>query len=130
MESYLNDVMIRLQKESKSTIGKCRTDFLKAMKYAFDIFGDTAFRKINVNEKYGKINKPLYDAVSVNLAKLSVEDCKKLLKEKDKLIIKYTALLKDKKFVDIITRGTAAIINVKGRYEAIQKLFQEVLIYD
>ncbi len=130
LESYLNDVMIRLQKESKSTIGKCRTDFLKAMKYAFDIFGDTAFRKINVNEKYGKINKPLYDAVSVNLAKLSVEDCKKLLKEKDKLIIKYTALLKDKKFVDIITNGTAAINNVEGRHRAIRKIFQEVLMND
>lgn len=127
LESYLNDVMIQLQKESKNTIEKCRKDFLKAMRYAVEIFGDTAFRKINVNEKYGQINKPLYDAVSVNLAKLSVEDCEKLLQEKDKVNIKYTALLKDKKFVDIITNGTAAIHNVEGRHNAIRKIFQEVL---
>ncbi|MCI9296878.1 MAG: DUF262 domain-containing protein [Lachnospiraceae bacterium] len=130
LESYLNDVMIRLQKESKTTIEKCRIDFLKAMKYTVEIFGDTAFRKINVNEKYGQINKPLYDAVSVNLAKLSVEDCEKLLREKDKLMIKYTALLRDKKFVDIITNGTAAIHNVEGRHSAIHKIFQEVLVND
>ena len=43
---------------------------------------------------------------------------------------KYKILLKNDKFVDIITRGTAAITNVKGRYEAIHKLFQEVLIND
>lgn len=127
LEDYLNDVMIRLQKESKATIEKCRRDFLKAMKYASDIFGDTAFRKINSDGRYGKINKPLYDAVTVNLARLDEKDCQKLLYKKDNLIEKYTALLSDKDFVDIITRGTATINNVEGRYEAIYKIFQEVL---
>ncbi len=64
------------------------------------------------------------------MAKLSIEDCEKLLRKRDKLLEKYIILLRNDKFVDIITRGTAAIINVKGRYEAIHKLFQEVLIYD
>lgn len=130
LEDYLNSVMSRLQTESKQTIEKCRIDFLKAMKYASDIFGDKAFRKINSNERYGKINKPLYDSVAVNLAKLSIEDCEKLLRKKERLLEKYIILLKDKKFVDIITSGTAAIVNVKGRYEAIHKLFHEVLVYD
>ena len=58
------------------------------------------------------------------------KEVEKLLKEKDKLIIKYTALLKDKKFVDIITNGTAAINNVEGRHRAIRKIFQEVLMND
>lgn len=127
LEDYLNDVMIQLQKETKPTIEKCRKDFLKAMKYAVDIFGNTAFRKINSDGRYGRINKPLYDAVTVNLAKLDEEECQKLLDRKDRLIAKYTALLSDKKFVDIITRGTAAINNVEGRYIEIYKIFQEVL---
>ena len=127
LEDYLNDVMIRLQKETEPTIEKCRKDFLKAMKYAADIFGNTAFRKINSDGRYGRINKPLYDAVTVNLAKLDEEDCQKLLDRKDRLIEKYTALLADKNFVDIITRGTAAINNVEGRYKEIYKIFQEVL---
>lgn len=130
LEDYLNSVMSRLQIESKFTIDKCRIDFLKAMKYASDIFGDKAFRKINADERYGRINKPLYDSIAVNLAKLSIGDCEKLLRNKDKLLEKYIILLKDKKFVDIITSGTAAIVNVKGRYKAIHNLFQEVLIYD
>ena len=127
LEDYLNDAMIRLQKESKATIRKCRTDFLKAMKYAACIFDDIAFRKITANGRYGMINKPLYDAVTVNLAKLSVQDCKRLLKKKDKVMEKYAALLKDKTFSSIITSGTAAIDHVRIRHSEIGKLFQEVL---
>lgn len=127
LEEFLNDAMARLQKESKDKLEVCRRDFLKAMKYANRIFGETAFRKINIDGKYGKINKPLYDAVSVNLAKLSENECEKLLMKKDELNRKYTMLLKDKDFVDIITNGTAKIPNVKERYMKINRIFREVL---
>jgi len=127
LEDYLNDVMIRLQRESKSTVKKCRIDFLKAMKYAASIWEDKAFRKINKNGQYGRINKPLYDAITVNLAKLSVQECERLLRKKDELLEKYIELLKNEKFVSIITSGTAAIDNVKSRHNIIYGLFQEVL---
>lgn len=130
LEDFLNDVMIRLQKESKETINRCREDFLKAMKYASRIFGDAAFRKINVNGRYGRINKPLYDTVSVNLANLSKGDCEKLASRKNMLLDKYTALLKDQEFADSITNGTAKIANVKSRYQKINDIFQEVLADD
>lgn len=130
LEDYLNDVMIRLQKESNATIQRCRIDFLKAMKYAACIFEEKAFRKITANGRYGMLNKPLYDAVTVNLAKLSLQECEKLLQKKDELMGKYIALLKDKKFTGIITSGTAAIDNVKRRHSTIYQLFQEVLADD
>lgn len=130
LEDYLNDVMIRLQKESNATIQRCRIDFLKAMKYAACIFEEKAFRKITANGRYGMLNKPLYDAVTVNLAKLSLQECEKLLQKKDELMEKYIALLKDKKFTGIITSGTAAIDNVKRRHSTIYQLFQEVLADD
>lgn len=127
LEDYLNDVMIRLQRESESTIKKCRIDFLKAMEYAASIWEDKAFRKINKNGQYGRINKPLFDAITVNLAKLSIQECERLLRKKDNLLDKYIELLRDEKFVNIITSGTAAIDNVKGRHSIIHGLFQEVL---
>lgn len=130
LEDFLNDVMILLQKESADILEMCRRDFLKAMNYANSIFGDLAFRKIIANGKYGRINKPLYDAVSVNLAKLSVPECDKLLQNKQNLKEKYTALLQDKDFVDIITNGTAKIQNVQNRYQKINQLFREVLDND
>ena len=51
-------------------------------------------------------------------------------KKKEKLLEKYIGLLNDKKFVNIITSGTAAVDNVKGRHNAIYKLFREVLADD
>lgn len=130
LEDYLNDVMIRLQKETEDTIQKCRIDFLKAMKYAACIFGDKAFRKITANGRYGMINKPLYDAVTVNLANLSIRDCEKLLKKKEEVLERYIELLKNQKFAGIITSGTASIDNVRDRHCEICKLFQEVLADD
>ena len=130
LEDFLNDAMIRLQKETSDTLEKCRKDFLKAMTYAYRIFGDTAFRKLNVNGRYGRINKPLYDAVSVNLAILSEENCEILVKKKEQLLWRYTELLKDTGFQDIITNGTAKIRNVQDRHSKIYKIFQEVLADD
>ena len=34
LEDFLNDAMIRLQKEDDDTLERCRKDFLKAMTYA------------------------------------------------------------------------------------------------
>lgn len=130
LEDYLNEVMIRLRKEPKSTIEKCRIDFFKAMKYIANIFGEIAFRKITANGRYGRLNKPLYDAITVNMAKLSEKECEQLLVKKDKLLEEYDKLLKDKKFVNIITSGTAAIDNVKGRHNTIYKIFRKVLADD
>lgn len=130
LEDYLNEVMIRLRKEPKSTIEKCRIDFLKAMKYITNIFGEIAFRKITANGRYGRLNKPLYDAITVNMAKLSEKECEQLLVKKDKLLEEYDKLLKDKKFVNIITSGTAAIDNVKSRHNTIYKIFRKVLADD
>lgn len=130
LEDFLNSAMERLQKETEDNIKICRKDFLKAMNYANRIFEESAFRKINVDGNYGRINKPLYDSVSVNLAKLSEEECEKLLVNRGKLKEKYTVLLKNREFVDIITNGTAKIQNVKERYMRISKIFQEVLADD
>ena len=130
LEDFLNDAMIKLQNESKDALDIYRKDFFKAMKYAHDIFEELAFRKINTDGKYGRINKPLYDAVSVSLAKLTEQDCEKLFIQKEKLKHKYIVLLKDRDFVDIITNGTAKIQNVRKRYKEINKIFQEVLADD
>ena len=85
---------------------------------------------MNANGKYGRINKPLYDAVSVNLAKLSTKKCEILLERKEQLLRVYTILLRDTEFIDIITNGTAKIQNVQSRHAKIYEVFQEVLADD
>lgn len=130
LEDYLNEVLIRIQKETAEKLNEYQKDFLKAMKYAYAIFEENTFRKINKNGKYGGINKPLYDAVSVNLARLSNYESDVLLAKKERVIEKYETLLKDADFGNIISNGTAKIENVKKRHETIYHLFRSVIEND
>lgn len=130
LEDYLNDAMIALQKSSPEELSIYRSRFVQAMKYAHLIFQETAFRKLNKDGNYGKINKPLYDTISVNLGKLTETECDTLLRKRNQLLNDYHELLNNDDFVDIITNGTAKIPNVKLRYRLISKLFRGILDHD
>lgn len=130
LEDYLNDVLIYIQKVSDTELTVYRKDFRKAMQYAYQIFGDNAFRRINKDGRYGQINKPLFDAVAVNLAKLSEEECRILLIHKDVLLEKYQEKLIEPDFVQIISNGTATIMNVKKRHAEMEQLFRSIILDD
>lgn len=130
LEDFLNDVMIKLQTETQEVLDKCRRDFLKAMSYSWKLFGNYAFRKIKSDGYYGAINKPLFDAVSVNLAKLSISECEILLQKKDLLKSRFNDLLNDKEFSRSISNATAKIVNVKNRHKIIFEVFRSILDYD
>ena len=130
LEDYLNDVLVYIQKVSDAELTVYRKDFKKAMQYAYLIFEENAFRRINKDGRYGQINKPLFDAVAVNLAKLSEEECKILLMHRDTLLEKYQNKLEEEDFVQIISNGTATIGNVKTRHAAIRELFRSIIVND
>ena len=130
LEDFLNDVMIQLQSETQEMLDQCRQDFLKAMSYSWKLFGEYAFRKIKTDGYYGAINKPLFDAVSVNLAKLNVSECEILLRNKELLKEKFNELLNDGEFSRSISNATAKIVNVKNRHRRISEVFRSVIEYD
>lgn len=130
LEDYLNDVLIYIQKASDSELEECEEGFARAMGYAYGIFGDMAFRKINRNHKFGQINKPLFDAVSVSLARLNEKECRTLVDKKDKLISEYQKIIAEPEFVQIISNGTARIVNVKKRHDTIYNLFRGIIEND
>lgn len=130
LEDYLNDVLVYIQKVSDTELMVYRKDFRKAMEYAYYIFENNAFRRINKDGRYGQINKPLFDAVAVNLAKLSEKECEILLMNKEDLLKKYHEKLMKPDFVQIISNGTATILNVKKRHTVIQNLFRSIIVND
>ena len=97
------------------------------MKLAYRLFDGNAFRKFRSDGRYSVLNKPLFDSVSVNLARLTDEEGAALLDRKDVLMTRYHDLLMDEKFIDIISMGTATIENVKRRHEVIGNLIKDVL---
>lgn len=125
LEDYLNDALIAVKDAPDGEIQGYKDRFLQAMKYASLIFEDKAFRRINRSGNYGQINKPLFDAVSVNLARLDVIECEMLVSQKDRLLAEYENILRNTKFIQIITNGTAKFVNVRKRHDTIYRLFKE-----
>lgn len=124
LEEYLNKVLLRLKTASQEDIDSYRRVFIRVMKTAHLIFGKIAFKKIYRNDKYGKINKPLFECVTVSFAQLSEEQCNVLLQRKDTFLVKYNNLLHEDDFVDSITSATAQIVNIKKRNAAMMRIIK------
>ncbi len=81
------------------------------------------------NHNYRQINKPLFDAVAVTLAKLEKEELDLLLQRKETLLKQYEETLDNAEFAQSISNGTAKIVNVRKRHEMISKLFEGIIKY-
>lgn len=127
LEEYLNKVLKILKKASPETLEQCRRVFYRSMSTANNLFGRNAFRKRTKNGRYGKINKPLFECVSVCLANLSEEECSLLIQNKDYFIDQYTRLLENSEFIDVITNGTAKKISIRKRNKELNRIIFETL---
>lgn len=97
--------------------------FKNAMDLAFDIFGDDSFRKRkNINDRRKPINKPLFEIISVNFAKLSKNECVYFRVKKNQFIEKFISLQNNEKFWAAITSGTATKESVIRRHEDFEEL--------
>ena len=127
LESYLNQVLSEIKTFDVNQINDVKRVFAKSMEVAVQLFGDKAFRRLNSNGKYGKINKPLFECVSVSLAELAEEKCAILLSRKEDFILHYEALFFNKEFTQIISNATAKLENVKRRFAIFKEILDEVI---
>ncbi len=127
LEDYLNKVLLALKKAPKEELAHYKEIFLKTMRLCRDVFGEIAFRKKNKDGRFGKINKPLFECVSLCTSTLSDLEAERLLHNRDRFLKDYNRLLEDESFVDSITNGTAQLVNIKKRNHAMTQLIQGVL---
>lgn len=128
LDTYLNDAMSNLRNLHQAQRNKIKEDFIKAMNVAYQIFEKDAFRKrYNIKDKRKLLNKALFDSLSVNLAILSSEDIKKLIRKKEAIKKKFVELMKtDQKFETAITSGTGKLASIQYRFDKVK----EILIGD
>lgn len=127
LEEFLNKVLLKIKKEAPDSLDQYRQDFYGAMETAFSLFGKFAFRKLNKNNRFGKINKPLFECVSVCLAKLTASERECLIRNKDIFVEKYKLLLQTPDFVDVITNATAKKNSILKRNSELNRIISEVL---
>jgi len=118
---FLNEAIKKLNKIEDLLIEEIEHKFIKAMKVAYDIFGDTAFRK----SQNSPVNKSLFETWSITLSELNQEEINILITKKEILQEKFKQKMKDDP--DFLKSISQAIFKVKYSFEQINNIVQEVL---
>lgn len=118
---FLNEAMKKLNKLENDLIQEIENKFIIAMKAAYEIFGNTAFRKSSSSP----VNKSLFEVWSVTLSQLNSQKIDMLINRKELLTEKFIENMRtDNDFNRSISQ---AANKVKYRFEQINQIVQEVL---
>lgn len=118
-----------INKLNENQIQSIYNTFERTMDLCWELFGDKAFRRPNPkNEgRYLKLNKAIFEVISVSLALLTKEEQTTLIKNKNSLTTQLDYLLRDEQFIQSITSGTAKVPQVEYRFKKIDSLIKTVL---
>lgn len=130
LEEFYNKALLRIKKSSDEDLAQWRTDFLGSMRLSYILFGSKAFRRIDKNNRFSKINKPLFECVSVTFAKLNNNTVENLTASRESFEDKYRGLLKNNDFIGAITSGTATKSNIIKRNYMFEDIIKQTVGYD
>lgn len=119
MDEWLSNSMQMINKYDDNQINILENIFEKAVKRAYLIFNDYAFRKSLPNHKKTPINKTLFEVWCLALVSLKDEEFDILLKNKNKLIEELKKLYDTNRFQISVSRDSWKVESVKYRYESI-----------
>jgi hypothetical protein len=128
LDTFLAETMKRLNVLNGDEVRVLRQKFNNAMNIAYRVFGDDAFRKrTHVDGKRSLINKALFEALSVNLAKLNSQETESLLRKSEQLKSGFIDLCNDREFDAAISQGTSDPRKVRLRFFKTAELLQQVV---
>lgn len=128
MDGFLIRAMKIINETSDVELNNVRQQFISAMSAAQAIFGLYAFRKrFTRGAPRLPINKALFEAVSVSLARLDQKQIALLLANKDAVQDRIIGLCNDRSFEAAISQGTGDIRKVNRRFAGVSQALKEVL---
>lgn len=127
IDGFLNKTMEFLNTCADSTINEIKNTFIETMNFAYDIFGEYAFRRISgiPPAKKNPINVALFEGWSLALSSLNANERKKVISNKSLLIDNFIESLQNHKYSADI--NTAKYNSVKRRIETTNNIVKEVL---
>ena len=130
LDSFMAEALKQVNEMNDDRIKEIYFAFDKSMIICYHILGDKAFRRTdpkNPNE-YLKVNKALFDVLSVTIAKLTQREQMILIEKKEVFTDKlYRLYANEELFVNSITVGTTKEPQVKYRFSRIKELINCVL---
>ena len=129
LDGYLVEAMKGMNKMPQDNLDELEKTFKRTMKAAADIFQDDAFRKrISDDDRRKPVNKALFEAWSVGLARCSVRDLREVVKKRKHLRRKFVKLLRDDwEFEISVSTSTGVPQRVKKRFEEIEAIIEECI---
>jgi len=127
LDDFLRGAMKWLNDLPEQQIERLASDFARSMRAAAAIFGEHAFRKVFAGQRTRlPINKALFEAESVSLAKLSAEELARLRERRGKVLARLADLMEDGRFLQAISVATGDAEKVRVRFSAIEHMLREV----
>ena len=129
LNGYLGKSMDKINAMSPAARDEIASEFKKAMRAAFDIFGNDAFRKLTSADapRRSPINKALFESWSVALARSSPERIAHLVEHREETRRAFIALMNgDSEFEMAVSYSTSRPRRVEKRFEAIDRLVSEL----
>ncbi|MCX5514326.1 DUF262 domain-containing protein [Kaistia algarum] len=128
MDGFLIGAMKAINMTSDGELATIQSRFVSALQAAFGIFDRDAFRK-RFEKGAGRlpINKAIFEALSVNLARLTATELVTLQQRGELMRDGFIALCHDRSFESAISQGTGDIRKVNRRFSAIGDLITRVL---
>lgn len=128
MDGFLTRAMKAINEMGDARLAKARQRFVQSMVTARAIFGTDAFRKrFQSDAPRLPINKAVFEALSVNLARLQDEQLARLTAHGEQTRAAFIELCLDRSFESAISQGTGDIAKVHRRFNAIQQMLAQVI---
>ena len=129
VDGYMGGAMKTINSMSPNELESMAENFKKSMRAAHDIFGDDAFRKrYSPEEGRRPVNRALFGAWSVGLARRSAEDIERLVRNREEVRRRFTELLNaDTEFDGAISYATGTPRRVRKQFQAVDNLIEECL---
>ena len=129
LDGYLGSAMKIVNTMDTAKRDLLTDDFMRAMRGAHRIFERHAFRKrYDRDEGRHKVNKALFDAWSVGLARLTDGEVEILAENRERIIDEFISLMNDDaEFVTSISASTGTPARVRKRFRTTQELIERCL---
>ncbi len=128
LDTFMHEAMGMLRKINKEQLQAIKNDFMRALRCAWEIFGNDAFRKRQkIEDTRYPINKAVFETITVNFAQQSELNIETLITKKDIFRQKFIELNNNDVFWNAISTATGQKNSVVARFEMIAQIIQDTL---
>lgn len=128
LDTFLRDGMKQINALDDDSRNNLIAEFERSMRNARDIFGEHAFRKVSHGQtRRLPISKTLFEATSVNLARMKTEELELLKERKEQVMENFKDLMADaeSRFQQSISFATGNEMMVKERFKGMERLLRQ-----